>query len=258
MDDPLTGLFWSKDDAEKALSKHTFIRVSRSDKRSTRQMSGAERIWSQPETSDELYVVNFRISGKREDIEASLLNAGYSPEQVKLALEKAVTSENYQVAQDEGGQKEAYDREIEKLKGFKEEEKERKKREDIDWETLLRIASDVKHVHVVMKERAGVSPKRGKGKTFIDRFEEIRDLEGKMIDVSNMRDDGTRVVLRSRPQTERGQLVFISDIPIMSRTQEKYLRALEMLFNNEEFESEAAYQKVINTAQAKFAKKRIK
>ena len=250
MSEPLQGLFWSKADAEKALGKHTFIRVSPSEKRSTRQMTGAERVWSLSETKDEIYLITFRISGKKGDVQTSLINAGYSPETVSTALSDAVTSENYKTTK-----KEAYDREIEKLKIFKQEEKERKKQQEIDWGTLLQIASNTKQAHIVMKER-GASPKKtGRGKTLLDRFEEVRYLEGKMIDVTDMRDDGTGIKIQSKPTTERGQKVFLPSIPIMSKNQEKYLRALEMLFHGEKFDSETEYQKAINAAQAKFSKK---
>ena len=250
MSELLQGLFWSKADAEKALSKHTFIRVSPSEKRSTRQMTGAERVWSLPETKDEIYLITFRISGKKGDVQTSLINAGYSPETVSTALGDAVTFENHKTTK-----KEAYEREIEKLKIFKQEEKERKKQQDIDWETLLKISSNIKRAHVVMKDRSASPKKTGRGKTLLERFEEVRYLEGKMIDVTEMRDDGTGIKIQSKPTTERGQKVFLASIPIMSKNQEKYLRALEMLFHGEKFDSESDYQKAINAVQAKFSKK---
>jgi len=246
------GLLWSKEDAEKAAHKHAFIRVSDSDKRSYRHISGAERMWTQPETEDEIYLLNFRVSGKSQDIETALLNAGYSPEQIETALEDAVTSKNYQK-----GKKKPFEEELSSLIEFKREEKERKQRSTaIDWGTLLQIASHVKEAHIVMKEK-GTSPKRttGRGKTLIERFEEIQGQEGKMIDVSEMRDDGTGVKIQGRPSTERGQKVFLASIPILSKSHEKYMRALEMLFNAGKFDSESEYQKTINAAEAKFIAK---
>ena len=243
------GLLWSKEDAEKAAHKHAFVRVSDSDKRSYRHISGAERMWTQPESEDEIYLLNFRISGKPKDIEIALLNAGYSPEQLDGALEKAVTSKNYK-----SEMKKFYQTELEGLREYKNEEKERKSRStSIGWDTLLQIASNTNLAHIIMKEK-GQSPKRttGRGKTLIERFDEIEGQEGKMVDVSDMREDGTGVKIQSRPTTERGQKIFLPTIPILSKTQDKYMRALEMLFTNGKFDSEPEYQKTINAAEAKF------
>ena len=249
MNEVKLGLLWSKEDAEKAAHKHAFIRVSDSDKRSYRHISGAERMWSQPESETEIYLLNFRLSGKPQDIKHALLNVGYSPEQVDNILENAVTSANFNSAM-----KELYEKELTGLRKYKSEEKERKSRSTaIGWDTLLKIASNTESAHIVMKEK-GHSPRRttGRGKTLMDRFEEIQDQEGKMIDVSDMRENGTGVKIQSRPSTERGQKIFLSSIPILSKTQDQYMRALEMLFENGKFDSESEYQKTINAAEAKF------
>ena len=89
MTDIPNGLYWSKDEAEKALAKHTFIRVSKSDKRSMRQITGAERVWSIPENRDEIYIAAFRVSGKPEDIKVALSSAGYSADTISKYLSSA-------------------------------------------------------------------------------------------------------------------------------------------------------------------------
>ena len=251
MSDTPNGLYWSKEEAVKAVAKHTFIRVSKSDKRSMRQITGAERVWSNPDTRDEIYITTFRISGKTDDVKTALLAAGYSPEQVSGAISTAITVENYKRRQ-----RKSYNKEKENLKLYKIEEKEKREKSQVPWETLLQIAANVKEAQVVMKERPKTPGKKGKGKTMVDRFEEMHDHEGKIIDVSEMREDGTKITLKSKPKSERGRFVFIESIPIMSRSEEKYLRALEMLFNADMFGSESDYQKAINAIQAKFSQKR--
>lgn len=245
----LQGLVWSKQDAEKALKKHAFIRVSPSDKRSTRQMSGAERVWGIPESKNEVYLTTFRISGKKENVRKALLRAGYSESQVEDALKNAITSENYKTTR-----KEDYDNEIASLALYKASEKERKKRDEIDWDTLLKIASNVKQTHVIMKDR-GSPRKTGRGMTLIQRFDAIQGDEGKMINVTNMREDTTGAQTRNKPQTERGQMVYIKDVPIMSKTKAKYMEALKILRENNKFETDKDYQTAVSAAQAKFDKK---
>lgn len=255
MTETLQGLFWSKEDAQKALSKHSFIRVSNSDKRSQRQISGAERVWSVPETQDEIYLIRYRISGKSDDIKSALLNAGYPASQVELALAEAVTFENYKIPNAEGGRKEDYDHELEKLHIFRQEEKEYKARQNVDWSTLLKIAANTKRAHIIMKERTGSPRKTSRGRTLIEKFDDVQGSEGKIIDVSNLREDGKGTTIRGKPTTERAKGVYIPGVPIISNSQEKYLRALEMLYENEKFGSESDYQGAINAAQAKFSRK---
>lgn len=247
------GLYWSKEDAEKAMTKHTFIRVSKSDKRSMRQITGAERVWGNPETSDEIYITTFRISGKTQDVKTALSLAGYSTEQINRALADAITLENYKRSQ-----RNTFKAELKNLKLYKIEEKERKEKAQVSWDTILRIADNIKETHVVMKERPKTPGKKGKGKTLLERFDEIHDHEGKIVDVSEMREDGTKVILKPKPKSERGRFVFMDGIPIMSRSEDKYLRALEMLFRADKFDSESDYQKAINAISAKFSEKRRK
>lgn len=247
------GLYWSKEEALKAAAKHTFIRVNKSDKRSMRQITGAERVWSNPDTRDEIYLTTFRISGKIDDVKATLSSAGYSPEQVDRAVDSAITVKNYKKTQ-----RTEYKKELENLKLYKVEEKEKKEKAQVSWETLIQIAANIDEAHVVMKERPKTPGKKGKGKTLVERFNEMHDQEDKIIDVSEMREDGTKVTLKPKPKSERGQFVFIDGVPIMSRSEEKYLRALEMLFNADKFDSESDYQKAINAIRAKFSKRHRK
>jgi len=247
------GLYWSKDEAEKAMAKHTFIRVSDSDKRSMRQITGAERVWSNPPTQDEIYITTFRISGKAEDVSRALSLAGYSQDQVDSALSSAITVKNYKKTH-----RKIFKSELENLKLYKTEEKERRANSQASWNTILKIAENIKEVHVVMKDRPKTPGKKGKGKTLVERFNEIHNHEGKIIDVSDMREDGTKVILKAKPKSERGRFVFMDGIAIMSRSEEKYVNALKMLFEADKFDSESDYQKAIKAISAKFAEKRRK
>ena len=249
-DETKIGLMWSKEDAEKAAHKHSFIRVTYSDKRSYRHLTGAERTWQNPDTANEVFLINYRITGTPEDIETAMANAGYSPDQIKDAMAGAVTSKNYKK-----GKKSIYESELERWKNFKQEEKERKERETVDWATLLLIASRVKDAHIIMKEKTSPA-KKGRGKTFLERYKEIKGQENKMVDVTEMREDGTKVVPRGTPSSNRGKKVFIPGIPIMSESQKNYMRALEMLYNINEIESDAEYQKIVRAAELKFASKK--
>jgi hypothetical protein len=247
------GFFWSIDDAEKAAHKHSFIRVNDSDRRSYRKLSGAEQFWSNPETEDEIYLIRYRICGKPDHVKKALANAGYNDKQILDAMKDAVTSKNYKKSK-----KKVYDEEIKRYKKFKEEEDARIESNKVSWETLLYIAAHAKEAHIVEKEK-GTSPKRStKAKTIIDLYKEIKDKEGKIIDVTNIREDGTGVKLQNRPSTERGQKVFlpeIPEIPIISKTQRSFMRGLEILRDANLFESDKEYQKVVRAVEAKFAKK---
>jgi len=251
MTDIPNGLYWSKDEAEKALAKHTFIRVSKSDKRSMRQITGAERVWSIPENRDEIYIAAFRVSGKPEDIKVALSSAGYSADTISKYLSSAITVENYKHSPD-------YKKEMNNLKLYKSEEKERKEKSQVSWETLIEIAANVKEAHVVMKERPKTPGKKGRGATLVDKYKDIHNHESELLNVSDMRDDGTNARWENKPKTTRGRNVFIDEVKIMSRNEEKYLKALEMLFNADRFESESDYQNAINAISAKFAEKRRK
>jgi hypothetical protein len=245
------GLVWSKEDAVRAALRHTFIRVSQSNKRSTRRISGAEMIWSQPETEDEIYLVNFRISGKPKDVAIALNRAGYSEEQVEKALETALTKDTYQNVT-----KAIYEEELSKLKIFQEEEKMRKKQDEVDWDTLLNIAAKTKSSHVILREKGNTQRGVGRGKTFLEQFERVRTSEGKVVDVSEMRPDSKGIKVRNKPSSERSRLVVLDTIPVVSNNEKQFLRALEILKGAEEFESDTEYQKAVNLVRAKFAKKK--
>jgi hypothetical protein len=89
----------------------------------------------------------------------------------------------------------------------------------------------------------------------LDSFEEISGKEDKMIDVSNIREDGTGIRTQAKPATERGQKVFLEGIPILSKNVDAYLRALKILFDASQFDSVEDYEKTVKIAQAKFASK---
>ena len=100
------GLTWTVEEAEKAASKKSFIRVSDSDKKSLRHLSGAERVWNSG-GEHEIYLVEYRISGLAPDVEKALLSAGYDEETVKTAIESSINVKNYQTTK-----KEVYDSEL--------------------------------------------------------------------------------------------------------------------------------------------------
>lgn len=245
------GLYWSKEDAIQAAFRHTFIRVTRHGKRSMRQISGAERIWNRPESEDELYLVNYRVSGKPSDIAIALNRAGYTEEQVRDALDLAISKDTYK-----GKSKELYEQELEKLKEFKKEEKVRNNQDRVSWDTLMNIASNAKKTHVILKEKPNTLRGVAKRKTLMEQFDRVQGLEGKVVDVSMMRDDGTGITVKNKPNSERSRSVFLETIPIISNNEERFLRALEMLYKADQFESEEEYQKIVNKMRAKFNKKR--
>lgn len=243
------GLVWDRRDAEKAKLKHTFIRVSQSNKRSERKISGAERLWSNKETEDEIYLVNYRISGKPKDVAIALNTAGYTEEQVEEAMVTALSKDTYQTSN-----KEIYDEELQQLKKFLEEEHVRQKQEQVDWPTLFKIAQDIKHANIIIREtpRVGI----GRRSTLLEKYKDVQSKEGKVVDVSKMTKDGTPVTVKNKPTSERSRSVFIDAVPVISSNEKSFLRALEMLYNAGEFESEKEYRKTANLVQAKFNKKR--
>jgi hypothetical protein len=246
-----SGLYWSKVDAVKAAQKHTFIRVNKSNSRSSRQINGAERVWNRPETQDEVYLPTYRITGNPQNIAIALNRAGYTEEQVLEALEDAISRNNYK-----SDKAELYQEEMFCLRAFKKEQKKLKEQEKISWDSLLVIASNAKKSHVVLQDKGDSQRGASKRKTFLQQYKRIQGQEDKVVDVSNMRDDGTGILVKNKPTSSRSRYVVIDAVPVVSNNEERFLRALEFLFNTDKFESEDAYQKVINIVRAEFNKKR--
>src|SRR5258708_6300190 len=91
------GLKWTVDMASKSGENNKFIRVGGGDKTSSRLLSGATRFWfsNDPEESNSVFNLTYRITGTPEHIASSLRYVGYSEAQIQEAIADSITKDNY-------------------------------------------------------------------------------------------------------------------------------------------------------------------
>lgn len=78
-------------------NKYEFVHVSSVANVSKRHLTGAPKIWAKPESQDEVYNIQLRISGRPSDIRAALLGAGYRSEDIDTSMAQyGITRLNYQ------------------------------------------------------------------------------------------------------------------------------------------------------------------
>lgn len=91
------GLKYNPRSLETLKNKYEFVHVSATTNTSKRHLTGAPKIWAKPESQDEVYNIQLRISGKPENIQAALLGAGYNANDIANSMAAyGITRLNYQ------------------------------------------------------------------------------------------------------------------------------------------------------------------
>lgn len=259
---------WNIDMVDELLMHRQFILLPPGIKIS---ITDSQRLWDlDPEI---LYLLNYRIAGKTEEISNALLAEGYSDDEIANILDSAVTINNYRTVY---------------LSAYLDEIKEYNR-----WitgalsannaDSTMKLFDIMLHVNPNVterdfnappkKERIKKQPKQGKGlyratgvsvsnrpaiefvrkkkpgKALQERIDELE--AGKVLDVSTMKPDGTGA--RAQKLTQSKTKFGHESLPIISNNYETYLLAVNMLPGGERAHSEALsyMQKIFSSGSPK-------
>lgn len=164
----------------------------------------AQRLWNQ--NQDIVFSTKYRVAGPREVV------SRLRPE--ALADQGLITFSNFSTSQQ-------FATEVREYTEFKKQAVK-----------AMMMAPGAKLQEVVFGSQPALELEKGRGKSL---FEKIQDLpEGKVLDVSNLKANGTGAVVRDRP-SGRTKKYGSSTLPLISSDLEHFVLAVQMLPGGQEF-----------------------
>jgi len=231
------GYKWEVKAAEKAGNDAKYIRVG-GDKAGTRRLSGAERTWKKPDQKEAnaIFITEFRITGTPEDITQALRLAGYTDDDIRKAINSAITRDNY-----DSSKKGEYDEELALIKSVNVVKAPTTSRFPRD--SIVKFGKRIKDKDFEVKKGTGEkktasSPKRPRAvkvtvKTQVDKV--IAAKKNQVVDVSNMDSQtgvGGKIKAKTGKLADRG-IYGIDAFPIVSNDLNKYFKAIEMTYGKD-------------------------
>lgn len=217
------------------------------------KITGLPKYLSNPEHSDYIYLVNYRIVGTRPEIEKVLKNykqengQPLTQKEIDLAIKNyGLTKDNFNVPETEGGKQGLYKETLEHDKA----EATKAKEIGIDEETINYFYENLKDnpaaVSIVGKsststpKKSTTTPKK-KTTTAAEKPskklrsprtplpEKLNNLKpGYVIDVSNITSTGSGAIAREESKLARNRII-VPGLAIASTSPEKYKEALDFL-----------------------------
>lgn len=234
----------------KNVADGTFFRVrGKRSSKNTLSLGGAEKMWEKDPGF--IYVPIYNLAGTEEDVASVLIELTQGDrEEVGRVLSEAITSRNYNVPVADGGQMENYEQLLRNYRVL--HNLIREKRTEgfnargepiITLDLLPYIVSELSATQEVVgqaaprprtpsrrKVAAPTAPqtKRTNAKSLLTRMMSLP--EGKVLDVSAMKEDGSGVRTINIPGPTSGKVgTDLSEIRIVSSNLENYDRALKIL-----------------------------
>ena len=230
---------WSEEHGKKALEGHYYIKVG--DKSPGHLfLSGAPRYWGTH--PDFVYVPSpYRVAGSRANLSGLFRELGYSEADINRILASGYTSQNYQSTM-----KASFDDEVAQLETYKGGVV--KKAPAI---TLAELAAGQITFHGEKPARkprakavttggpggagapaeASSSPGRGGARGPKVSIRERLDAlaPGKVLDLSNMKDDGTNIKTMDAPGPKSKKLQPVANLRMVSSVADRWVRAIQLL-----------------------------
>lgn len=236
------GMKWNPQMAQKALDTHQYIKVG--DKGGTNlTITGAPKYWKK--NQDFVYLPDLRLAGSRQNVITVLRGyrseegGSYSDAQIDVFLKNAYTSENYVVPQSQGGRAEDYQHEFDNYLAFKQSQSTQKPKKEAPSITLADLSFLIDKLPEA--ETLKVSSKSRSSKTSKPKSDTRRNVRhvnlkqrldslapGSVLDVSNMKDDGTNI--KTIPEPGAGSKKHgVDGVKVVSSSAENFAKAMKLL-----------------------------
>ena len=204
------------------------------------QLSGAAVRWRKPEFSTYVYVPDFRIAGQPDEVRQVLQSLKKTPSQVEQLLQSGYSIQSLQRPQVEA----AYKKELDALEEYKKSQLSKRSdsptRSGPQLDDLQALMTDLDKVQTVRsvrparqepaasdKSAASAGPRRsGRRVPLQSRLDKLK--EGQVLDVSNMKPEGTGAKMIAAPG-ESSSKVGCKSHRVVSSDAATFQRALEML-----------------------------
>lgn len=223
---------WDADRARKAEEKSQFIFVGgKNKKQSMRLFSGTYKKWTRenPQDKDLIFLSDYRIMGKREDVAKTLSSIGKTQSEIDSILKNAITFNNFNTTKKGEVEKELAN--IMKKRKVKEQEGVRLSDEDV------KTMSKSRKFSLVPKEGTSERPKRARKETsrkksLKEKYEALGEDE--VLDVSNMDPETGAGVRKKKWPSKKGSKVHDSKkrLHLLTNDLDKYVRAIEVIFGS--------------------------
>ena len=235
------GFRWSLEDIARQEKRNTFLRVgpirrvrqgANANAKPVRALSGAIKTsWNSqnPEEQQAIFNLRYRITGTAENIRQALTFAGYGDVEINKVIAESITRDNFNASEAQ-----AYNAEVEAHGAHK---VGRPQQEGFGLAEINWLADNIRSATFVSSRSgenagrqagAGGAP-RGGGRTLAGAYSVVANSNnGKVIDVSGI-DDTTGTGYKTIDRPKSGKF-GVMNIPIVSRSLEKYVRALEIIF----------------------------
>ena len=258
-DKPSKTMTWNAVESAAAAEKKLYIRVEaggRKGQNTTRSLSGAERSWKKFPAVVYIPDRNYRLSGTPEDIAVVLRKGNRDEALISQILASAITIDNYQVSEEEGGKKESYERELQEYRVLsKMDAPEVAPPSSFNLEDVCRFAEQYKEYRKQNKGHTLVAGAKGratsgkkakiiiqpaKGHVTLSLHEMVINVHNanttkkmnKVIDVSGLaKSKPPRQISRDLADKKTGAVKKVGGeiLPIVSDNLESYIMAIESL-----------------------------
>ena len=233
------GFRWSPEDVKRQQERNGFIRVgtlrttrtgANANAKPVRALSGAIKKWNSadPEEQNAIFNLQYRITGTPENIRTALAYANVPPAEIERVIAESITRDNFATTQ-----LAAYNAELAAHKSHK---TTGAKVRSYTISDLVWFANNLPNAKVVSTRAAGAAGAAPAGRaagggrrTLAGAYNAAaQSPTPKYIDVSGI-DDTTGVGYKTLTKAPRG-VIGVTTLPIVSRSFDKYVRALELIF----------------------------
>jgi hypothetical protein len=235
-------LKWTVDAANKAGQKHLYILVGTGDKTYRRLLSGARNMWksTDPAHRDIIYNITYRIAGTPDNVGRALQFAGYDMGAIQKALGESFSAQNYM----RPGFSEAIKADITAAHAQKKGgvvKQEGAVESGFILANAIWLADNLAKAVLVTADgqRHGpVASVSSRKESLRERYEKLP--AGKVLDVSDLKDDGTGVKKVGRPTKSKSGKFGVPSINLVSKDINTYIHALTSIFGQEAITTYAA------------------
>lgn len=166
-----------------------------------------------------VFLPTLKLAGRRDNVIKSLVESGYDRLVAEKLLEEAYTASNYNKPFQDNGKKEQFEEEVNKSLV--------KPRETKSNNVTLKLLKDLmknnpKSVRNNRDKKSGDKVEKFKNKFYTVPF-------NKLLDVSNLTDDGKGSKLVNKPVKQPKNKIYNSELPLISSSADKYNLAIKLI-----------------------------
>jgi hypothetical protein len=217
------GMRWDQTLISKAEELHYYIKVSE-DKGGQLVLSGAGNRWKKNGTKEDIYINEIRLAGSKENIQKVLERQSYAQKDIDRLISGSYTCNNYDLPEAQGGRKEQFQDEINKYKEFKKKNNTKQKpSNDISLQKLDLIVKELNDTD----SKKNMPAKNTRRYWILEKYSKL--TEGKVLDVSLMKQDGSGIKIRSVPKPNSTKYGNFLNVPVVSSLYGTYEYTLKIL-----------------------------